>query len=78
MIQIHPAQGLQIRIKLSIAMPQSEGTYASCDADSARTPSGFDCLRTFRDGSNAIRSMVTDLSPLHFSRGSQVIVNMKL
>ena len=64
MTKSRPAEGLQIRINKPIAMPQSEDTHVGCNTEATRTPSGFDCLRFFRDGSNAIRSMVTDLSTI--------------
>ena len=66
MTQSRPTEGSQVRINTPIAMPQSEGTNAGCNADSARTPSGLACLRISRDGSNAVRSIVTDLSTIAF------------
>ena len=49
MTQNRPAQGLQMRTSLSIAVQQSEGTYAGCNANAARISSGFECLRIVRN-----------------------------
>ena len=64
MIQSRPAQGLQKRMNSFIAIPQSEGRDAGCNADSARTSSGPECPRIFHDGSYTIRSIVTDISTI--------------